>query len=194
MKRQTAGALVILAGLAADPALAATAGTSYAGLQYAWMTYDADVDIGNDRYSRDLKPEALIGRIGYFATDYFSLEARLGKGVTEGDTDGPANMTVTTKVDYLYGIYGVGHLPLADRFSLYALVGYTGVETKAEEDFLGTSGKVDDSGFSYGVGAQVEVTPTIAGSLEYMSYLNDESGDQYSYDVTAVSAGLDFRF
>lgn len=194
MKRHTAGALLILAGLAADPALAATAGTSYAGLQYAWLTYDVDVDIGNEHYNRDLNPEALVGRVGYFVSDYFSLEARLGKGIADGDTDGPADMTVTTKVDYLYGVYGVGHLPLADRFSLYALAGYTGVETKAEEDFLGTSDKVDDSGFSYGVGAQVEVTPTIAGSLEYMSYLNDESGTGYNYDVTAVSAGLSFRF
>ncbi|SFH38778.1 porin family protein [Modicisalibacter xianhensis] len=177
------------------PVFAAPTGSSYVGLQYSKLNYEAeyDYDYLGQEYDLDLEaePDALIGRVGYFVTDYFALEARVDMGLSDEEvTVEDYKSGVDVGVDYMYGLYGIGYLPLADTLALYALLGYTGIESQFDSPI----GKVEEteSDFSYGVGAEVNFTPTMAGSVEYVTYL-DES-DQYDFTLTAISAGLSYRF
>lgn len=184
----------LIAGLASGPVLAGPAGASYAGLHYARATLEGEVPperlaAGSDA---EAEPGLLIGRIGHHATEYLSLEARAGMGVSDDSIE--VNDKVTrhaAEIDELYGVYAIGHLPLAERFSLYALVGYSWAEGTVKEkyDDFRLESSDSDADFSYGVGAQVDFSQTVAGTLEYTSYL-----DNSDYELTAISAGLNFLF
>ncbi|XKH61075.1 porin family protein [Halomonas sediminis] len=171
----------MLLGMISSPAFGEAAGTSYAGLQYAKINYE-------DVYGGETEPSAVIGRVGHFANNYFAIEVRAGMGLDDDDVEWNGYRTdVTVELDYLYGVYGVGHLPLTDMLSVYALIGYTGAEATAE--LYSMSESDTDSDFSYGLGGQVQFNPIVSGTIEYVSYL-----DKSEFEVTALSAGLNFKF
>lgn len=169
MKHKISAAL--LAGLFSSPALANEIGSGYVGIQYAQVI---DSDYGTE-------PLMLVGRFGHFLTDSFSVEARAGFGVSEGELR--ENSDIEIEIDTLFSAYAVGHLPLSrysDTVSVYGLAGLSRAEMTAT-----SYGSDDDIGFSYGAGVQATLTPTVVGTLEYMSYLDD---------ISAISAGLNFPF
>ncbi|SHF73093.1 outer membrane insertion C-terminal signal [Modicisalibacter ilicicola DSM 19980] len=176
---------LVLATLVSSPALAGDAGTSYAGLQYAQASYEETV------YGYDIEgdPSVLVGRLGHYLTDNFSFEGRVGLGLSDDEvTVNGYDTDVTVEVDHLFGAYAVGHLPVTDVVSIYALAGFTQGEATAKAD--GMSATDDDSGFSYGVGGEVNFfSRQFSGTLEYMSYL-----DKSSYEVSAISAGVNYQF
>lgn len=53
------------------------AGNSYVGVQYTAVTYSPDGSLD------DFEPTAIVGRIGMFVSDYFSVEARFGTGISD---------------------------------------------------------------------------------------------------------------
>lgn len=172
---------ILLAGLISSPAFAGDAGTSYIGLQYAQTSYEDDANV-------EVDPSALVGRFGYFVTDYFSLETRAGFGIGDDEAEWDGYSTgVNVEIDYLFGAYGVGHLPINDMLSVYALAGFTQGEFTAEAGPYSYSD--DDSGFSYGIGGQANFTPAVAATVEYTSYL-----DKSDYEISAISAGLNYQF
>ncbi|WP_303906873.1 porin family protein [Thiohalomonas denitrificans] len=182
---------VLLATLLSSSALAAPAGTNYAGGQFAQVTYD---ESGFDEF----KPTALIGRFGHFFSPNFALEGRLGTGLSDDSKtyyESGYVVDLSFEVDSIIGVYGVGHLPVNDVFSVYGLAGYSRVDATVEAtatDGFSTasiSESGDESGFSLGVGAEVNVGPNAALTLEYVSYL-----DESDFTVDALSAGLNFRF
>ncbi|MGC3874350.1 porin family protein [Halomonas sp. GXIMD04776] len=175
---------LLIAGLVSGTAYAdiGDAGTSYAGLQYAKASYEADYDIEAD-------PSVLVGRFGHYLTDYFSVEGRVGLGLSDDNVsvDG-SNTDATVEIDHLFGAYAVGHLPVTDVASIYALAGFTQGEATAEYGSFSKSD--DDGGFSFGVGGEVNFfSPRFSGTLEYMSYL-----DKSDYEVSAISAGVNYQF
>lgn len=159
-------------------------GTSYAGGQFASATYD------EDNVDDDWEPTAIVGRFGYFVADYFSVEGRIGLGlsddaVTFNTVNGPVDVSV--EIDRLVGGYGVGHLPLGDKAALYGLAGFT--EGKLTASANGSTVSDTDSGFSLGVGGEFYPNEQFGLNVEYTRYL-DESG----YEITALSAGATARF
>ncbi|WP_082140376.1 porin family protein [Halomonas sp. PR-M31] len=174
--------VLILVGLMSSPALAGSAGTTYAGLQHAWVSYEDDYDVEAD-------PTMLVGRLGHYLTDYFSVEGRVGLGLADDDVtvDG-YDANATAEIDNLLGAYAVGHLPVTQYVSIYALAGFAQVEATLDTPFGSESD--DDSGFSFGVGGEVNFfSPRFSGTLEYMSYL-----DKSDYEVSAISAGVSYQF
>lgn len=174
---------IFLAGLMSAPAFADTVGTNYAGLQFAQATYD---ESGVD----DLNPTALIGRLGHYFHENFSLEGRLGFGLSDDSLSGNG-LTADFEIDSLFGFYGVGHLPINEVASVYALAGFTQGEASitVSDGTNSASESDDDSGFSYGLGAAFNVSPNAALTVEYISYL-----DKSDYQLTALSAGMNFTF
>ena len=176
---------LLLAGLGSSPVFAGDAGTSDAGLHYAQASYEETA------YGYDIEgdPSLLVGRFGHYLTDYFSLEGRVGLGLSDDDVSVNGYDTdITVEIDHLFGAYAVGHLPITHAASIYALAGFTKGEATAKYGDLSTSG--DDSGFSYGVGGEVNFfSRQFSGTLEYMSYL-----DKSDYEVSAISAGVNYRF
>ncbi|XKF16790.1 porin family protein [Halomonas sp. BLK-85] len=163
--------------LMSTPVSAIDAGDKYVGGQLSRTDLDRDISGASD-----INPSAFIGRLGFFGFDNFAIEGRLGTGISDDTVQG-----VDFEIDSIVGVYGVGHLPLGNIASAYAVVGYSRAELTASTS--GLSVDDNDSDFSYGAGFQVKITPTLSGHVEYMSYL-----DKSNYDFTAVGLGLNYHF
>ncbi|MCL7940507.1 porin family protein [Halomonas sp. ATCH28] len=141
------------------------------------MNYQPSPYLGGDVLFWELDPDGrgnfdstgLRLRGGVAFNDYFGLEGHLGTG----GSDGPAEL------DYLAGAYAKGVLPIAPEFRLYGLAGFTEVDFDADTE----------SGFSYGAGAEFDVTHNLAVGADYMRYL-----DESNYTFDAASVGVTFRF
>lgn len=133
--------------------------------------------IGGDAMFWDLDPEygssrddvGLRLRGGAQFNDYFAVEGHLGGG----GSDGPVEL------DYLVGAYAKGILPVADEFRLYGLAGFTEVDFDLARE----------NGFSYGAGAEFDITSNLAVGADYIRYL-----DKSNYTFDAASVGLRYRF
>ena len=170
-----AGALLVSTNL-----LAASAGDQYAGIQYT------SLDL-SDSSGDSVSPAAIIGRYGAYINENFSVEGRLGIGAGDDTVDIGAPFDVSVELDTLYGVYGVGHMPINASSSVYGVFGFTQAEATASGG--GLSDTVDDSGMSYGVGADIGISDTIALNLEFMQYMNKSD-----FDLTGISAGVTFSF
>lgn len=128
------------------------------------MFWDLDYDHGADGDSVGLR---LNG--GAQFSEYFGAEAHLGTG----GSDGP------TELEYLVGAYAKGILPVSEEFRLYGLAGFTEVDFDTDQE----------SGFSYGGGAEFDIAPNLAVGADYMRYL-----DKSDYTFDAASVGVRYRF
>lgn len=164
----------VAATLISTPVFATDAGEGYVGGQFSRTTYEES--------GVDVSPTAIIGRLGYFVVDNFAVEGRLGFGVGDDSAFG-----ADFEIDSIAGLYGVGHLPLGDVASVYAIAGFSRGEATASGP--GGSISADDTDFSYGVGLQAKFAPTLSGHVEYMSYL-----DKSDYEITAIGLGLNYHF
>lgn len=167
MKRLTFSA--VSAALLAATALASTAQAQQAFYPQAYLGGDAmfwqlDRDNGPDRDSVGLRL-----RGGVQLNDYLALEGHLGGGGSDGGAE----------LDYLVGGYAKGILPLADEVRLYGLAGFTEVDFDIDRA----------SGFSYGAGAEVDLTQQLSLGADYVRYL-----DKSRYNFDAASVGLRYRF
>lgn len=179
---------LLAASLLCTPLLANAAplqqGTPYAGLNYSLLNYS------EEGVSDDAEPTALVGKMGYFMVDQIAVEGRLGLGTTDDTVNVNVvgvNVPVDVEIDRMFGLYLVGHLPLGEQASLYALVGFTDV--KATFSAAGYSASDNDSGFTYGFGADLYASEQFGINAEYTQYL-DETG----YDLSAVSLGVKLHF
>jgi len=160
---------------AVSAALMLAGATAYA--QSSPMNYQPSSYLGGDVLfweldrdsGRDFDSTGLRLRGGVAFNDYFALEGHLGTGGSDGNVE----------LDYLAGAYAKGIVPLAPEFRLYGLAGFTEVDLDVG----------DESGFSYGAGAEYDVTPSLAVGADYMRYL-----DESNYTFDAASIGATFRF
>jgi opacity protein-like surface antigen len=160
-------------------------GSLYAGVQYAAMMIEDE--------GEELDLGVFIGRFGYVLTDYMSIEARLGFGVSD-DSQTVVFEGVPFRATYsfkeLAGIYGRFTLPL-DPLTLYTVGGVTTatVELSIESvppflPFQVTESNRETSG-SLGVGMEYRFTEQVSVDIEYMRYFSD---------ADALSVGLKLNF
>lgn len=177
--------IVLMLGLASVSALtlsqAASAdvyksggGGLYAGLNYSFI----DIDNGSDQ----VDVGTLSAKVGGMVSPFFGVEARAGFGVDDDRIGG-----VDYSLDNFFGGYATLNLANESPATPYAIFGFTRVEVEAES-FLGTTTE-DESDFSYGAGVNVELTPEVAGNLEYMRYY-DKDGST----VDGLGLGVTFSF
>lgn len=145
----------------------------------------------------DSSPTALFTHFGRDITDNFSVELRVGSGISDDDIspsdliDSPELIEAGSQVDVslnpFVGAYGLGRLPVTSGFSVYGLGGVTYGEVKFETS--GGSAEEDDHSLSYGVGARASVTDRLSGFAEYTEYL-----DSTLYQVSGASIGAIYKF
>ena len=186
---------IVLIGLALS--LGSLSGNAFAGLTpgaYAGIQY-AVADLTLDGIPEDFSPTALIGRAGSNLNQYFSIEGRLGIGLSDDTvsaTDGVNTASISIELDTLIGAYGVGRLPLGESSSVYALVGVTRVDASISASLTGfpsVSDSDDESDLSYGVGADIGILYNLWINVEYVQYL-----DKSDLEVSAIALGLRFGF
>jgi opacity protein-like surface antigen len=126
------------------------------------------------------------GVLGTVINPHFAVEARAGLGLNDDQINvGPA--TVSVDLNSYFSGYLKGILPLAPRFGIYGLAGFT------IGNFKGTGGALYlnkwESDFSYGAGVEVGLAPSMSLGVEWLRMF-EGSG----YKLDAVSVGLNFRF
>jgi outer membrane immunogenic protein len=109
-------------------------------------------------------------------TEKVSIEGRLGFGLQDDEIDvGPFDVEI--EVDKFYGVYGVFHTSGSEDTDVYGVLGF--IKGELESTVFGETFDGDDSGLSYGIGANFR-----GFNIEYMSYLDEDE-----FDVTAISLG-----
>ena len=130
--------------------------SKYFRVGYNFVTYEqsglSDADLG-----------ALDVGVGMYFNKNFAVEARLGLGIQDDDI-GAVNLDLNGYI----GVYARGEIPLANKFSIYGLLGV------ARVDFDGTpSASNADNDISYGVGAMFAINNKSSIGAEYLMLHDD---------------------
>ena len=171
---KTLTTVLLVAFFCISPLHAARKGIDYWAPQYSLFTYDEN---GFD----EVGPSALTLRFGTFVDENSAIETRLGFGLQGDDLEVGSN-DGEVEVDNFYGLYVVIQTSGIDDTNVYAVLGFTKVNLDASD--IRIAGESNDSGLSYGIGANFRGI-----NIEYMSYLNESD-----YDVTAFSLGYRHMF
>lgn len=151
----------------------------YGGVVFSQLRYDQS---GADAASLT----NLGGLLGMVLSPHWAIEARMGFGLDDDRINvGPVQADV--ELDYYLSALAKGILPLAPRFAVYGLAGFTIGKFRA-----GNASLVIDkweSDFSYGAGAEFGFLPAASLTLEWQRMF-DRSG----YNLDAASIGVNFRF
>ncbi|PCJ44687.1 MAG: hypothetical protein COA99_06590 [Moraxellaceae bacterium] len=150
----------------------------YAGVAYSML----DSELSDYEQAHDSEPTAFNVIGGISISSNFSVEFVLGKGLSDDDV-GPFDTRF--ELDQLIGAYGVGIVPVSDRFNFFGKLGIASIEFKDRN-----SDKSDGNGISYGIGAEVRFTEQFGASLEYVVYPDAEYDD---YDVDIETTALNVR-
>ena len=167
-------------------AIADATDKSYFGIQYGAGDYS------EEGISKDYAPGVFVMRLGRYVKPSFSVEARLGNG-PDGDTHVLPEFSgnnVSLELDTVLGIYGVGHLVLTESSSIYGLLGVSKVSgTASVQGIPALRISESNSSFSYSIGADVDITDSVALNIEYMRYL-----DKSKMDLDIIALGLMLSF
>jgi opacity protein-like surface antigen len=156
----------------------------YFGIQYA-MTEEDELD---------LEPTAAVLRVGTLTDHGYGYEFRIGTGISSDDTSENlpflGETSVELEIDYLVGLYLLAEAQMGAG-SIYGIVGYSQITYTLDVDseFLSCcdSDTEDESGWSYGFGANFDVSGKVDLNIEFMQYLNTND-----VETSAISVGVLF--
>lgn len=158
---------------------------TYVGLGYS----NATLDSGGAEATMPM----LMVQVGKDLTDNIQIEARYafsrGDDTQEYDEDGSTYVD-TFEISQYWALIGKVHLPVAEGFSIYGLVGLNHMSLKgvgSEKGYSSNtySNELKETGAALGVGAQYTFNDTISLSAEYQTMVKD---------VTGLNLGLNYRF
>lgn len=181
--------IITVFGLTSLCATAGTQGQLYGGIQLAKGSYE-------EEGFEEVNPTALVGRLGKYVNNNFSIEGRLGFGLQDDGFDDEIlgfPVSVEFELDTLIGVYGVGHIDLNESASVYGLIGLTKAKATATvvipalNETFSVSG--DETDLSFGIGADIGINDTVAINIEYMQYLSKSE-----FDFSALAVGMVFGF
>ena len=129
-----------------------------------------------------------VGQFGININKHFSFEARLASQTDIDEVYPYPNWDKSLAVDRLYGLYGVGHIEIAQSISAYGLIGYSRAGATVSIYGLGTK-SVDDYDLSYGLGLDKTVGDNWSFNLEYIQYLSNSE-----LDLNATAIGATYYF
>lgn len=131
----------------------------------------------------ELNPVGMRLRLGMRISELMDVELHLGGG---SDAETPAFESFGTTYA---GAYLKGYLPFAQRSSLFALAGMSGIGYSQEVG--GRTFTDTQSGFSYGFGMETQINDRLDLSADYMRYSNN--GPEFS-ELSAISFGIKYYF
>jgi opacity protein-like surface antigen len=175
----------------------------YAGVQYSNQNIASSSDIGT---------AGVI--LGYQFNQYFSLETRLNIGVSEYSSlcpcgEGNGDYVYKQEIDNQGSLFIKGTYPILNDFSIYALAGviktsysleiqnqYTIVEgnTTVSEITFQDTGDHSESGFTYGVGINYQISKKLSAFLDYQVLPNIAVSTLDSSSWKSVSIGVNYTF
>lgn len=158
--------VAMLAGVVASPAGADAGG--YVGVIYS--------KIDHSEPGINLNFSTIGGIVGYKLSNSVSVEVRGARAKTHDKLYG-----VNVELEKTVSILGRLSLPNLTDITPYFLAGYTKGWLKADNGF-----RVDETDFSYGVGASFSVTNNLGVSVEYLSLFDKDDTEIESFSLLAV--------
>ena len=154
-------------------------GDTYLGAGYHLGTYD-------EAGFPTLNPNGIKIKAGKYVADNVAIEGHLLFGAGS-DTTTYLGVDVDLKLKQAISVFVKGDMPLSPTANFYGLLGFT--KGKLEASALGTTFSEDDSGLSYGIGAEVMMGNDMYVSGEYVFYLSESD-----YDYTGFNIGISKKF
>jgi hypothetical protein len=124
--------------------------------------------------------------VGHNFGDFFSIETRVGTGITEADEtiiDGNDLYPVTLVLDNLVGIYGHAFYQFRNGLKIYGVIGYT--DMTATLDIGPLTFEESSGGASLGYGLSYLVANDISVTVDYMLYISESN-----YDISGFKFGI----
>lgn len=137
-------------------------------------------------------PLGLGFKAGVEVCPYFAAEARYASGVKSDDASF-MGFNVNLSLDYLYGAYAKGILPLGPA-SPYVLVGYTHGKETEKVKAIGLSESASAGGFSYGVGVDVPITKAVSLNAEWARLIKGTDAGGVGFKIEQMSVGIAMKF
>lgn len=151
-------------------------------------------------YEKNGVPEADIGAIAFRAGGYLNqviaLEARLALGITDDTVRANAqnlglgtslDANVDIDLDTALSVFVKADVPVTPFVNAYGLLGFTRAEIEASTGGLKTS--ESETGLSYGLGMEGEISRHTSLSIEYVLLLDEDD-----FEYTAINIGITARF
>ena len=131
---------------------------------------------------------------GYKVNRYLSFELGYHELADVTLSAGPVTQTLETTV---FDFVALGMLPLTDRFSGYGKLGIYRANAEASINTPAVpSAKFENTGLTYGLGLQYDVTGNLGVRLEWQQF-EDAAGDVFlvssSFSVTSIAAIWRFK-
>jgi len=179
----------------------------YAGLGYGAANVDDEYyeyfPLTGLSVQTEIDYDTLLLQAGFQYNAYIAFEFRYWMSFSDGDYSISSNDPTLIPVPGSYqdmdvwGFYLKPMYPISNELSIYALLGFSGVSVTGEPGW----DLLDDSDFSWGLGASYAVTPNIVLFADYAN-LYDDSTESYSFDydssqdtsVDTINVGVSYRF
>jgi len=179
----------------------------YIGAAYG-MTKVEDDYIYEDHYGyynehTEIDFDALMLQAGYQYNPYIAVEFRYWFSMSDGDYSLSSGWIpdAGSYSDFdAWGLYLKPMYPVTNEFSIYGLLGFSGVVVDGE---LGWD-LLNENSFSWGIGASFDFTQNIAVFVDYVQLYDDTFNNYgyYSYDyyspgdtsVDTINFGLSYKF
>ena len=155
----------------------------------------------------DINYDAVMFQAGFQYNPFFAFEFRYWTAFNGGDYSISSNYPPLyppaggSYDDFdAWGVYLKPMYPVTPEFSIYGLLGFSGVYISGEPGW----DLLDEGDFSWGLGASYAVTPNILLFADYVQLFNGEGYGYgyYDYDynsdqdtrVNTINIGLTYRF
>lgn len=136
-------------------------------------------------------PEADIGAIAFRAGGYLNqviaLEARLALGISDDTVRTNTLNPVDIDLDTALSVFVKADVPMTPFVNAYGLLGLTRGEI--ETSSAGLTASESETGLSYGLGIEGEISRRTSLSIEYVQLLDEDA-----FEYTAINVGITARF
>ncbi len=179
----------------------------YIGAAYGMVSVEDDY-IYETRYGlynehTEIDFDTLMLQAGYQYNSYLAVEYRYWFSMSDGDYSLSSGWIpdAGSYSDFdAWGFYLKPMYPVTNEFSIYGLLGFSGVAVDGE---LGWD-LLNENSFSWGIGASFDFTPNISVFVDYV-LLYDDTFDNYGYynyydynpgdtNVDTINFGLSYKF
>ena len=158
----------------------ASVGENYFGASYHNGAYEEDG-------LSTLKPAGLSLKIGTYIADNVSLEGRFLFGLSSDDSSifvpGFGVVDFEFELDSAISLFSKGDIPISSSVNIYGIAGFTKAEFTVT--VFDTTVSDDESGFSYGFGAEIAVDSDIFIAGEYIVYIDEDT-----YEYSGINIGF----
>ena len=169
----------------------------YIGIAYGYSNVQLDNSLTGNKVD-DYDYGSILLDIGYKINPYISIEGRYWAGINSNNDLAWKNHIDSDVTVDAWGIYAKPTYPVSDKFDIYALVGYGSGDASYDIPNAGTIDSENSEGFSWGLGAEYQMSNNVALFIDYTSVIDGESTKTgllaTDNSVETINFGVNYKF